>query len=716
MADQYTPEEIQEIFDRYNDAVRKGIPISENLANEMANATKGVKNYTYMLNSSFKQLGSSLKVLGKELASGKDGASVFNDSLESTGQILSTVASKFGIFGNILGGAIKAGAAYVGAVNKQSDALYKSFQELSKTGTVGAGGMAEVFNSMQKFGYAVDELGEMQALLAKNSTALANFGGTAFDGARALSDVAQVLQRGQIGERFRNMGLGVDDINQNIAGFIKTQIALGRGRASIEATLTTESQKYIEQIVAVQKLTGQTREQLEEKQAQAQREEAFAYTQYELKKRAAAGDEQARKEYERNQALSQILEGKAREQFIAGIGGDVAAMGDLMRTAPEFVQGILTGSDLPTVMNSLAKESKRTVENLGPLAKFHAFNDFLLPMDQLLEIMAKYDGTNFDELMKSVKANTVTVDQATKDQTQTRMQQMDTRQAMENMVNAGINPVTKAMKILANAVDYLTNLLPFSGRAKARYEQEQAEQAAKSASKLTGSVIDKIIQVESGGRNIGTAGGRSSAFGIGQMTRGTFEDLARKASPTSALYGKTFEDMKADVGLQREALSLLTTQNQAALSKSGLGTSDANTYLAHFLGVGGATKVLQAPDNAPISSVVGADQIQANPGVFGGMSTAGDLKAWAAKKMGQQMSGAFGFNGMVSGPMSGYTPNLVMHGTEQLSITPMGSANSSSTSTGGNGTIADLIDKVEDLISISKSQLTVNERILKMQH
>jgi hypothetical protein len=518
------------------------------------------------------------------------------------------------------------------------------------------------------------------------------------------------------------MGMSVDDINQNAAGYIKTQIALGRGRADTEKTLTAETAKYIEQVVAVQKLTGQTREQLEEKQAQAQREEAFAYTQYELKKRAAAGDEQARKEYERNLALSRILDGKAREQFIAGIGGDVAAMGDLMRTAPETVQQILTGGDLPTVLQSLAREGQQAVDNLGPMARFHGFNDVLLPMNELLEIVSQYGGKNMEEVLKTIDKNKETVDGATKAQTSLRLSEMAARQGMENMVNAGINPVTKAMKILANAVEYLTNLIPFSGRAKARYEQEQLEQAAHSAAKLSGTVLDKIIQVESGGKNVGTKG--SSAFGVAQMTRGTFEGLAKAASPTSALYGKTFEDMKADVGLQKEALSVLTTQNQNQLAAAGVNTDDAATYLAHFLGAGGAIRVLKAADSTPIDQVVNGQSIYSNPGVFNNISTAGDLKAWAARKMQVQpaapsnpdVSGAFGWEGTMSGPMSGYRPNLLMHGTEQLSIQPAQSMSDSMGNGSGPEYSLKMMDKLDEMINLARSQLNVNEQILKYQH
>ena len=57
-----------------------------------------------------------------------------------------------------------------------------------------------------------------------------------------------------------------------------------------------------------------------------------------------------------------------------------------------------------------------------------------------------------------------------------------------------------------------------------------------------------------------------------------------------------------------------------------------------------------------------------------------------------------------------------MHGTEQLTVTPAGSSAGGSTATGGSGNISDLLARVDELIYVSKNQLSVNEKILKMQH
>ena len=70
-----------------------------------------------------------------------------------------------------------------------------------------------------------------------------------------------------------------------------------------------------------------------------------------------------------------------------------------------------------------------------------------------------------------------------------------------------------------------------------------------------GDLANKIMMAESGGKNIDNrsgAGGKatSSATGLFQFTKGTFEDLVKNAKSDSPLYGKTFEDYKQNTTLQ----------------------------------------------------------------------------------------------------------------------------------------------------------------------
>jgi hypothetical protein len=149
-------------------------------------------------------------------------------------------------------------------------------------------------------------------------------------------------------------------------------------------------------------------------------------------------------------------------------------------------------------------------------------------------------------------------------------------------------------------------------------------------------LIDSIIGAESGG-NPNASNPSSSASGLGQFIDSTWlstlrahrPDLADQ--PDSALLA-----LKSDPQLSREMTGAYAADNQAILAKAGVPVTDGNTYLAHFAGPGGAVKVLQADPNAPVGGILGAGVVSANPFLRG--MTAGDLQAWAARKVGGSAS------------------------------------------------------------------------------
>ena len=190
----------------------------------------------------------------------------------------------------------------------------------------------------------------------------------------------------------------------------------------------------------------------------------------------------------------------------------------------------------------------------------------------------------------------------------------------------------------------------------ARKEQRKAENAAKLSGMPTGpaapvapaeamqSYLQKMIGAESRGQNIPNRSGpggtpTSSAFGIGQMLKGTFEGLASKAKPDNALYGKTFENYKQDVNLQKEALKQYTANSKKLLEDAGIAATDSALYIAHFLGAEGAIRLLKSNESTFLTNAVSADSIAANANVFGKLTTVGDLKKWADTKMGGVPSG-----------------------------------------------------------------------------
>ncbi|UZE51919.1 hypothetical protein ONR75_15925 [Rhodopseudomonas sp. P2A-2r] len=92
--------------------------------------------------------------------------------------------------------------------------------------------------------------------------------------------------------------------------------------------------------------------------------------------------------------------------------------------------------------------------------------------------------------------------------------------------------------------------------------------------------------------------------------------------------------MRNDPQLSKEMTAAYAADNGAILSKAGLPVNAGTSYLAHFAGPAGAVGLLNADPSVPAGSIMGAAAVRANP--FLAKMTAGDVAAWASRKMGGQ--------------------------------------------------------------------------------
>lgn len=155
-----------------------------------------------------------------------------------------------------------------------------------------------------------------------------------------------------------------------------------------------------------------------------------------------------------------------------------------------------------------------------------------------------------------------------------------------------------------------------------------------------GNVVDRIIGVESGG-NASAKNPNSSATGAGQFIDSTWLATAKAHRP-DLFQGRSVAevlDLRKDKALSREMTTYLANDNADFLRNQGVQPTDGDIYLAHFLGPGGAARVVKADPGASVASVVGQDVVDANPFLKG--MTASDVRAWSAKKMGAEAPAYF---------------------------------------------------------------------------
>ena len=285
MATQMTPEEIDEVFREYNEAVIRGTPIEEALARRMRDAVAGLDGYTSELESSLRRLKSGAIGLAQQLKNGTQGASVYNGVMEDGAEALNSYLQKFGPAGRALGLATVGLAKLAGVVNEQTDALFNSYTELTRFGAGLTTGLDGVMQLSQQMGYTVEGLGEFTSLLERSAPELALLGGTVAAGSERFAQLVKDVD-GQR-EMWRRLGLDVAQQNEAYSGFIRITTLSGRAQRMTGQELAASSQEYLYNLVTLSKLTGKTVEELNAEREAVMAQQRFLAVQRDLEKRAA---------------------------------------------------------------------------------------------------------------------------------------------------------------------------------------------------------------------------------------------------------------------------------------------------------------------------------------------------------------------------------------------------------------------------------------------
>lgn len=613
--------EIRAVSEAMNELREKGTLSAESLK-KLSGSSKALED---QLNKSLKSLGSSVLGFAKAMKDGEQGASVYNNSINAAADAVDAFASKFGFLGKILGTLITAGARYAVEVNKQSDKLFDVYKNLSSSGLADAGGMTNIFDNMQKFGYGIEQLGEMTALLKENSKALASFGGTAASGTKAFADAAGQIQRSEVGKSLQMLGKTPDEINKGIALFVKQQQQSGMSASAINKDLAQQSAAYIKNLDTLSKLTGDSADQLQARLDDAMAEDAFNQTVFELKKKAAAGDAEAARLATEYENAARRLTGESLKEFQKGVGGDISAMTKTLMISSEAVTEIGTRSFTASgYIDKLAKGADRFREGMGGVYKLNALSDVAFSAKELSQIQSRYAEETAQQQEDRAKAEQELqrkgLDPATKAQVEMRIEQMKTRDEFQSLINKGINPVTKGMSKLATGIEAVTDKLPGSETSTGTKIGGGEAGGTSWWKKLfgvggdqTSQILETIKRRESGGNYEAQAKG-STASGAYQFIDSTWQALTKKAGmgteyKSAKLAPKEIQDAiartyvedilkQAGGDVSKVPLAWYTGNIQGNISQQALAANNGLTpemyqqkWMAEFNKTGGANNV-----------------------------------------------------------------------------------------------------------------------------
>jgi hypothetical protein len=315
------------------------------------------------------------------------------------------------------------------------------------------------------------------------------------------------------------------------------------------------------------------------------------------------------------------------------------------------------------------------LKNVAPLAKLAAggLREFQIGLKEQREFEV---GTrDLDARNKSAAAGAKIQDRATEALTEAQIANMNSRDAMQAFIQKGVAPATVALSKLAGAASAVTG-----GAAGAV--------GAPGGGAATGGA----------GRGAGKMDYGKELYGGGAASLGNL----RIKSPEAYSGGETSQQ--------------LITVAQAIQDKLG---GDLHHFSAFNDSYHRGANSLHSQGRAldftitdPSKAAAVADMIRSIPGISkvideyanpSGRATAPHIHA--------EISAANG--AILSGPASGYKPNLTMHGTEAIVPLNSSAAQSAFGSSDQTSIMSAQLDKLDELVRVMQNQVSVSTKILQ---
>lgn len=696
------------------------------------------------LEKSLNELGSATKKLTSTIYQGQATASSYGEAMSSGADAIGNFAAKFGIWGKVVGAAISLFGKFLGAASRQADQLYKGFQELSKVGAATSMGFTDMRENLRSFRYGIEEIDKMVRLVGANAPSLAMFGGNVSKGSKAVAQMAQGITRSDLLEQFMNMGISLDEVNENAFAYAALQSRIGGLANKTQAEATESLRKYITEVDAITRLTGMSRKEQEDARNQAMMVDAFRREQEEIIRTGT--DQQkanAKTQLETFTMLSAmgpegkklamafasmrrgfITEGEGMQAAILG-GGDVLniVMDDTLtaaQKAEKFAQTVARGAD----------SIGGAVADVNQFSKVFGFTyGGLKDVERASQDLAKrLEGvTDEQERARIIQEDSV------KRMTGMNIANLNARDNMQDFVNLGVGPATYALEKLTSVVENLTRLLPGGAPSAAQKANAIAQRRAAAggagylgqmvagarsglsatfggaAPGTMGSIRDLIASVESGGDyNIMVGGGRadlenmtlgevfalqkqmlaqgreSTAVGRYQFTQATLARMAKKLGlDSNSKFDRTTQDRLADALIE-----------EMGYGRYAAGTLSREDFLKNLSSQWAGLPT--GPSGQSYYSGVGSNR-----------AGVGYEKALASLQEG----------GVVAGPKSGFMAQL--HGTEAVVPLPDGRTipvTMPDLSNGMRDQISAMgvqISKLDEIVSLMRNQNTISNKILQ---
>jgi hypothetical protein len=442
-------------------------------------------------------------------------------------------------------------ALYTKAANEMSDSLYKGYQGLAKSGGAASDGMTGLYKDAKKLGLGLNELDSLVSLVGENSADFARFAGSVSEGRKRFAELGEAMKPQR--EAMIRMGMMPQEINEGMAGYLRTQTRLGNAQSMTTAQLAQGAREYLKEQDALTKITGQSVKETEKKREAALMEEQFAAK---IRQLQLSGQGKAAERLMRlNDAASAVSEEMGRGFRALSTGNLVNADAQKLylstqRQALTDVNAVIAGTKSPMeALDSTAKRIGETNDRIGVSLGLLAANDnTFIAVGEARKIQlaqeqgfVKQRAKAEEDYQARLKGGTDPIlDSAAK----LRDTQIKANEATNDFIVKGIVPATEAMTALATATIKAANLaneLTPGGKSMSSTTEKVVDTAAGSGmGAAAGAVIGGIIGLLGGppgailGAKIGAVAGTGIGGYLGQFFGGEKKGPAGAGVPKGA--------------------------------------------------------------------------------------------------------------------------------------------------------------------------------------
>lgn len=168
------------------------------------------------------------------------------------------------VLGKAIDLAADAFGAYAKFVLKELSQIQGYYNSLGDISATAAEGVADLQDMFRAGGLATANLENFIKVLSENTQGLAILGAGVTDGAKKFTEISGALTQGELARRFLRLGMSIEGVTKTAGTYVANSARLGFLQNKTTEQAVASTQKYIEEMDLVARITGQTRQQQEE--------------------------------------------------------------------------------------------------------------------------------------------------------------------------------------------------------------------------------------------------------------------------------------------------------------------------------------------------------------------------------------------------------------------------------------------------------------------